>query len=522
MAQTADPRADANLDDLERLAAAAYLAGRPDAAETWQRAYRECMRLELRARAARCAFWLAQGLFSRGETALGGGWIDRAEAALGDTDCVERGYLLLPQAIGHFERGEAGEALARFEMAAALAARFGDPDLAAFAAMGRGRVMVALEQPAAATVLLDAAMVAVCSGEVSPAMAGLVYCGAIEACQEMVDLRRAREWTGALSRWCEEQPDRVPYRGQCLVHRAEIMALHGDWARGIDEARDACERLSGEPAAGNAFYRLGELHRLRGELAEADDAFRAASRAGRTPQPGLALLRLAQGQPVVAQAAIRRVVEETSAAVPRCLVLIPYVEIALANGGVTEARVAADELCELAAQADRPVLRAYAAHAHAAVTLAEGAAGAALPVLRTTWSIWRRLDMPYEAARVRVLVGLACRALGDNDGADMEFEAAGQEFERLGAHTDRRQLDAVAAIGRAHRDGDLTDREVEVLALVAKGMTNRQIGTALVVSEHTVARHLQNIFAKLGVSSRTAASSFLRELGPRRRGHGQI
>ncbi|HEX6870909.1 MAG TPA: helix-turn-helix transcriptional regulator, partial [Micromonosporaceae bacterium] len=386
-----------------------------------------------------------------------------------------------------------------------------DADLAALANMGRGQAVIVLGDHARAAALLDAAMVAVCAGEVSPIVAGLVYCGAIEACQEMVDLRRAHEWTGALSRWCEEQPELVPYRGQCLVHRAEIMERHGEWDRGLDEARDACDRLIGDHALGEAFYRLAELHRLRGELPEAEDAYRAASRSGRQPQPGLALLRLAQDQPAAAEAAIRRVVAETTGAVPRCRVLGPYVEIALANGSVADARVAADELREIAAEVAAPLLTAAATHAHGAVMLAEGEAGSALPVLRSAWAAWRRLDMPYQAARARVLIGLACRALGDTDGADMEFDAAKLGFAQLCANTDLHRLEALALTGSRPRHGGLTDREVEVLRLVAKGLTNRQIGSALVVSEHTVARHLQNIFAKLGVPSRTAASTYAKE-----------
>jgi DNA-binding CsgD family transcriptional regulator len=510
---TEDDATDA--DGLERLAATSYLLGGDDTAELWERAYRECVRRGEPARAARCAFWLAYGLLGEGEVALAGGWLARAGRLLDEatTDGAERGYLLLPEAIGCFENGDAAGALARFRSACEIAERFGDADLAALGRMGCGRAMVALGDCAGAVTPLDEAMVAVRAGELSPIATGLVYCGAIETCQEMFDLRRAKEWTGALSRWCDRQPDLVPFRGECLVHRTEILELHGDWEHALAEARRACEWLAGKPAVGDALYRRAELHRLRGELAEAEAAYRAASRAGRQPQPGLALLRLAQGDTAAAAAAIRRLVDEVSGAVARARVLGAYVEIMLAVGDTAAARAGADELDEVAGALGAPPLRALAAHATGAVRLADGDARGALPPLRAAWAAWRDLDCPYQTARVRVLVGLAYRALGDRDTADMEFDAARLGFTRLGARIDLARLDALLGGGSDPRPGGLTAREVEVLALVARGLTNREIASALVISEHTVARHVQNILGKLDLPSRTAASHFAHRHG---------
>jgi DNA-binding CsgD family transcriptional regulator len=512
----AEEDAPLELGDLEQLAVAAFLTGRTEeCAEVWARAHNECLRLGEIARAARCAFWLAFGLLSHGETARGGGWLARAQKLIdeNDLDCPERGYLLVPIGLGCFETRDLSGALAMFEEATKIGERFGDPDLMAIGRLGWGQALIELGGSARGLALLDEAIVAVTAGEVSPIVVGLVYCGAIETCHEIFDLRRAKEWTTALSHWCDSQPDLLPYRGQCLVHRAEIMALNGAWRDAVDEVQRACDRLSGEPAVGAAFYQQAELRRLRGQLGEAEDGYRLASQWGREPQPGLALLRLAQGNVGAAEAAITRVVGEAAGNAARSRVLGSYVEIMLTAGKTDDARRGADELCTIAALLDVAFVHALAAYATSAVLLAEGQAQAALPVLRKAWLAWRDLGAPYEAARVRVLIGIACRAVGDSDTADMEFEAARLGFQQLGAATELARVEAL--IGKAPSDapGGLSAREVEVLALVAKGKTNREISTALVISEHTVARHLQNVFAKLGVSSRTAASAFAFEHG---------
>jgi ATP/maltotriose-dependent transcriptional regulator MalT len=504
-------------DDLERLAMAAYLVGKDtDSADAWTRAHQGFLSRGDVERAARCAFWLAFGLLNHGERARGGAWIARAQRLLDDPqhDCVEQGYLLLPVALESLIKGDAARAYATFCQAAEIGDRFGDPDLIALARHSRGRVLIRMGEIRNGVTLLDEAMVAVEAGELSPIVVGDVYCSVIEGCLEVFDFRRAQEWTTALTHWCESQPDLVPYSGQCLVRRAEILQLHGVWPDAAEEARRACERfLQGpdQPATGAAFYQRAELHRLRGEFGDAEEAYRQASRHGRNPQPGLAQLRLAQNQIDAAAAAIRHAVDGAQNRTTRSRLLPAHVEIMLAARDVHAAHVAADELAEIARDLDAPLLHAVAAQARGAVLLAEGDARAALTAFRQAWTAWQEIEVPYEAARVRVLTGLACRALGDIDAAEMEIDAARWVFQQLGAGPDLARVEALARTAPPKAPGGLSAREVQVLRLVASGKTNRAIAAELFISERTVERHVSNIFIKLDVSSRAAATAYAYE-----------
>jgi ATP/maltotriose-dependent transcriptional regulator MalT len=449
----------------------------------------------------------------RGESARASGWLSRVRRLIEDDEaCAEHGLLLIPAAIEALFGGDPAGAKQLFGRAAEIGDEHQEPDLIAFGRLGLGQATIMLGQIAEGIALLDEAMVSVTAGEVSPILSGLIYCAVIDTCQEVFDLRRAREWTTALTVWCEAQPDMVPFTGQCLVHRAEIMQLHGEWVDAVDAAQRARDRFlqSRASAVGAALYRLGELRRLRGEFAAAEAAYREASQWGHEPQPGLALLRLAQGQLDPAVAAIQRAIDEAVLPVMRPRLLAACVEILLAGQNVDAARVAADELAQIADSMGAPLLRASAAHASGSVLLAAGDARAALAALRRAWTTWHELGVPYDAARTRVLIGLSCRALGDEDTARMELDAAGWTFRQLGAVPDVAYTEALARRATRSRGG-LTAREVEVLRLIASGRTNRAIAAELFLSEKTVARHVSNIFTKLGLSTRAAATAYAYE-----------
>lgn len=499
--------------DLEGLAQAAYLIGKEDkCAELLARAHRGFLSGGETQRAARCAFWL--GFFSllSGEQAQASGWFSRADRLLdGQPDCAEKGYLLLPVGYRAVHGGNAETAYEAFVQAAKIGERFGNADLVALARQGQGRALIRQGETTRGVRLLDEAMVAVTTGEVSALVAGGVYCSVIDACGEIFDLRRAQEWTSALQQWCTSQPDLVPYRGHCQVRRAEILQLHGAWQDALDQAQQACDRLSQpepKPAVGAAFYCLAELHRLRGEVSSAEEAYRQASRWQRAPQPGLAQLRFVQGQLAAANAAIRRVLEEVREPASRARILDAYVEIVLAANDVPAARAGADELSEIARRIGAPFLRAVSARASGAVLLAEGDVRGALTALRQSWTIWSELDAPYETARVRVLIGLACRELGDHDASALELGTAREVFQQLGAAPDLARVETLLHRKRSATTSPLTAREVQVLKLVASGQTNRKIAERLGISEKTVARHLSNIFNKLDLSSRAAATAY--------------
>jgi DNA-binding CsgD family transcriptional regulator len=513
----ADQTAPLRAEELELLATSACMLGRDqDYLDVLERAHHAHLDAGDALPAARCAFWVGTHLAIRGEMGGATGWLGRARRLieLQERDCVERGYLLVPQMMGQEEAGDYEAAHATAVEAARIGERFGDRDLLALALHEQGRVLAKQGRVAAGLELLDEAMVAVIAGELSPIVTGLIYCSVIEGCHQVYELRRAGEWTAALTRWCEEQPDMVSFTGRCLVHRAEIMQLHGAWPEALGEAQRAGQRFAqalNQVAAGEASYRRGEIHRLRGELVPAEEAYREASRRGWEPQPGLALLRLAQGDEHAAAAAIRRVVGETTEPLARAGLLTVHVGIMLAVGDAEEARSACRELEEISEDFQGGMLGAMVSHARGAVALADGDAWAALVALRCACHVWQELGAPYECARARVLVGLACRALGDEDTAALELAAARGVFEQVGAAPDLARVDALVPRAPGRAVHGLTARELQVLRLVAAGETNKAIAASLVLSERTVDRHVSNIFAKLRVATRAAATAYAYE-----------
>jgi ATP/maltotriose-dependent transcriptional regulator MalT len=516
---SADREASLEPADLELLAGAARMVGRDaESLDCWARAHRRYGELGDRLRSARCAIWIAMPLLVSGEGAQASGWIARARRLVdgAPADCAEHGYLAHVAGLQAVFGGDAATAAARFREAARIGERCGDADLIALGRLGEGRALVRLGSLEQGAALLDEVMVDIAGGEVSPTVVGILYCSMLDACQEMFDLGRAREWTQAVAEWCRGQPEMAGYRGECLVHRAEVLQVNGDWDAAREEAHHACEALDRSPphrAIGAALYRLGELHRLRGDLAAAEEAYRRASQAGRDPQPGLARLRLMQGATDAAHAAIARALGEAEAPRTRCALLPVAVEAALAAGDIDAARAAAEELGRYAASLGAPLLRAASAYAAALVRLAEGDARAAVAGAREACQTWHDLAAPYDAARARVLIGAACRALGDADSAELEFGGARRTFERLGAAPELTALESLTGTPQAAAGGPLTEREMEVLRLVATGRTNRAIAGTLGISEKTVARHVSNLFGKLALPSRAAATAYAYERG---------
>ena len=508
-----------SIEDTERLVWSGLLAGRDEASLTaLERLYDLKLEAADNLGAARSALWLGLKLLSLRQVGHATGWLARGRRLVESAgpDCAECGYLQLSVAMQSARAGDLEAARQAAFKAAEIGDRHGDPDLSAFGRTLAGRACVNQGELSAAFPLLDEAMLAAAGGALSPYVTGVIYCLAISACQQSHALDRAREWTSALSAWCDSQPQLVPFTGACLVHRSEIMLLGGSWSKAIDEARRAAINLSaaGGSDLGLAYYQEGEIHRLRGAHAEAEQAYELAREHGRDPHPGQALLRLAHGRVDLAVAASNRVLSATRDPLQRTRFLPAHVEIMLAASQIDDARQAAEELDAIAARLGMDALGAMAAHAKGAVALALGDARTALESLRSAQEIWQRVGAPYVGARIRLLVARAFYALGDHEGATLEIAAARKVFDQLGAAPDVATTDALVgspavAVARPATDSHgLSTRELEVLRLVASGKTNKAIAAELFLSEKTVDRHVSNIFVKIDVSSRAAATAW--------------
>lgn len=501
-------------EDLEHLAVAAYMLGRnDDHLECLKRAQRAHQHARNLPRAARCAFWAGINLAVRGRASHAAGWFGRAQrlAESGPRDSVEHGYLLVPTLLKRAAELDWKGVADVAKKAERIAGRHGEADLFALAAHERGHALVRLGRVEKGLQLMDEVMVCVTAGELSPVVTGLVYCSVIAYCQDLFQLGRAQAWTQALTGWCEQQPEMVAHTGQCLVHRAEVSLLRGDWRLALQEAQRAKKQFAKakiSSAVGHALYWQGEVHRVQGHFDQAEAAYREASRSGHDPQPGLALLRLVQGRTTAAASAIRRALSETSDPVRRAKLLPASVEIFLTEGSTEQAREACSEIEHSSKGRRSDLLDALVANSRGALELVEGKPESALGTLRRAFEIWRQLDVPYEAARVRVLIAKACRILGDEETAALELDAARGAFSELRAAPDLVRVDALARETVSGSEHGLTKRELEVLHHVAAGRSNKAIARDLALSSRTVDRHLSNIFDKLDVSSRSAATAF--------------
>ena len=504
-------------EDLVLLATSAYMQGLEDEyVRALDRAHYAYLDSGEVPPAARCTWWIGLSFLLRGEAAPATGWFARGERLLEgeDRDCAERGYLLLGSMLESFAEGDFEAARAKAAEAIAIGERFGDRDLIALGVMDLGHALLELGRAREGLRLVDESMVAVTSGGLSPIVAGILYCNTISVCQSVYELRRAREWTTALTLWCERQPDMVAHTGVCLVHRAEIMQLQGGWQAALEEAEHvAAQGVLNQLAFGRAQYVQGDLHRLRGDFGAAERAYRVAARQGEQPQPGLALLRLAQDRVDAAVAAIRRVVGESSQQLKRAALLPAYVEIALAADEVEEAERASDELAAISQVHAGDALRAMSAYASGAVALARGDPRAPSPSCvapRRCGRSWARRTRPRERE-----FSLGSRAQGSatRKAPRSSWRPARTVFEELGARPDVSRADSLRTSSSVPDRHGLSPRELQVLRLVVSGETNKAIAAALVLSERTVDRHVSNIYAKLQVSSRAAATAYAYEHG---------
>ena len=501
--------------DLELFATALLLRGRREAAlDAMMSAHEFWHARDDVLGAARTAGRLSLEMLEAGEVARSAGWVARGSRLaerLVEPNSVGGFVALVPSALTAMFVGDIDDAIRRFDEIAAIAERTGDRELAAHAAFGRGKCLTTIGRTAEGFTSLDRAMAIVAAGDVSPTTTCVFYRAILDIALEGFDLERAEAWTDSFAQWCLPQPELIAYSGHCHAYRAQLLLLHGEWAEAAAAASLAEERLrAGDfTAVYVANYQLAELHRLRGEFRRAEDHYRRAAESGWEPQPGLALLLVAEGDAGGGRAMIRRRVAGADEATRRRL-LPAVVEVEIAAGDATAARRAADDLNELSRAAPTPMLVAVAAAADARVRFAEGDAPGALEPAEQARSVWSTLNAPYEQARCGVLVGRIQAALLDSDAAISEFESARARLLALGAQP---ALTELAELTGGRPGGVLTAREVEVLRLVSTGLTNRAIAVRLSLSEKTVARHLSNIFGKLGLSSRAAATAYAYENG---------
>jgi len=486
---------------------ALWFLGREDACEhAWARAHEEYLSAGRLDDAVRCGFWLCFVLGHAGRVLKARAWMDRVVELCGDPPAtpLQTTIRALALGAGAYDHGDARASIPLLRSAREAAGACGEPDLEVIATMGLGRSLAETGDPEGFA-LLDRVMLMIGQGRPSDRAAGPAYCAAIASLLARWDLERARVWTRELDEWCDAQRGLEPFRGECTLHRAAILQLGGEWGDAAEAAAAVCDTERQTSVRADAWYRLAELHRVAGRRDRAEQAYHEAAALGREVQPGLALLHRDAGELDRARAGLARALATGGAPAERADLLAASALVALEDGDLPAARVAAGELERIAAAFGTIFLRALAAHTTGEVALAERAGGA-LPLLRAAWSDWQRLDAPHHAALTRIALGRASRAAGDEEGAQLEFDAARRALESLGALPDLARLERIAA--PAADEAGLSGREREVIALVARGWSNRRIAEHLFLSERTVARHVSNILAKVGAANRAGATAY--------------
>jgi DNA-binding CsgD family transcriptional regulator len=507
----ADAEAGLEIGDLEALAWAAGISARDrEMLAALERVYAHHAGKEDHEQCARAAFWSGLRYLMIGEAGLGSGWLERAAQHTDKTaaDCVQRGYLLLPQVVTHRGKGAYEPAIEIAEKAIAIGKAASEPDLIALAGSLMGGMLFRQGRIDEGYVPIDEAMLLANGEQLSPIVTGVVYCEVVASCCRVLEMVRAREWTAILNDWCQRNPQAKAFNGVCQVHRAEVLQIEGNWSEAFAEAERAGQGLQGtteQTAMANAAYRRGEILRLRGQFESAEAEYRRAGEIALDPQPGLALLRLAQGRLDEAAAMISRAVD-TAREMPRKAALLPAaIEIFIASGDFDTAETFCREMQYIAESFGSEILARVSEHASGSLALARGSYSDAIATLTRARRYWSEFGAPYLVARLSVDVGRGCAALGDIEGAKMEFNVAAKLFHELGAEPDLTRLRAILTAGQSPASAILTARERDVLALMAEGGSNREIGAELGISPKTVNRHVENIFDKLAVSSRTAA-----------------
>ncbi len=515
--ERAEQLGELSTDDLLAWSDAAWWLGRTDQAlRLAERGHHELVEQGAMIRAAKEAISLGFLLMMRGELASGSGWIQRGRSLLERRpDGAGRGYVAQLDAQHALERGEIERAVDLAREAEDAARSASDPALLSLALMTEGIARLRAAAVTEAMALLDEAMLPVQAGQVPPEVAGNLYCQMIAVCWELADLRRAREWTVATERWCAGFDSAVMFSGICRMHRVQLRQMSGDWDLAAEEARVVCTELVGMNTAvvAEGHYLLGDLLRMRARVADAEGEYLRARELGRDPQPGLALVMAQSGRAASAVVSLRASLTGGVVGYGRAPLLRALVEVAIDAGDLAAARIAADQLSAVAQRWRSDGLHAAAVHAQGLVGLASEEPAHAVALLREAVARWRALDVPYECAKARVVLSEALSRLGDGAAARLELEVAARSLHDLGATLD---LERLATSGAAPRPtGGLTPREAEILMLVADGSTNRQVAETLVISEKTVARHLANVYLKVGVSTRTAAVAWARREGLR-------